>query len=161
MNIRQKLTYMLIGCLFTLSGYVLSNLFNNPTHVQAQGEKVMDEIVCKKLTIVNDDGKQLVSIGSSSNGKTAGMAIMNADGNMLALIGSEDGGKIGVVEIANADGKRLVGIGSVGGSGVMLIHDHKREGRTFSAEGVSLKMSEADILEHLKSQTEDTSAAPE
>ncbi|MYF99992.1 hypothetical protein F4212_12805 [Candidatus Poribacteria bacterium] len=161
MNIKQKLTYMLIGCLFTLSGYVLSNLFNNPTHVQAQDEKVTDEIVCKKLKIVNDDGKQLVSIGSSPDGKNAGMAIMNADGNLLTLIGSEDGGTIGVIEITNADGKRLVGIGSVSDSGVMLIHDHKREGRTFSADGVSSKMSEEDIFEHLKSQIEDTSAVPE
>ena len=34
MNMKQKLTYMLIG-FFTLAGYVLSNL-NIPTNVQAQ-----------------------------------------------------------------------------------------------------------------------------
>ena len=57
MNMKQKLTYMLIGCLFTLSGFVLSNLTNTPTHVQAQDEKVIDKIVCRQLEVVDNTGK--------------------------------------------------------------------------------------------------------
>ena len=44
MNMKQKLTYMLIGCLFTLAGYVLSTLFNTPPHIQARDEQVRCEL---------------------------------------------------------------------------------------------------------------------
>ena len=75
MNMKQKLTYMLIGCLCTLAGYILSSLFNTPSHVQAHDEKVIDEIVCKKLNIVNDKG---ITVGELSNTLTGGELTLTA-----------------------------------------------------------------------------------
>ena len=114
MNMKQKLTYMLIGCLFTLAGYVLASLFNTPTHVQAQDEKkaVFDKIVCKELEIVNEQGKELVYIGSLF-------------------------GRTGSLLIRNAAGKELVGIGATVGhpnEGLINIYNHKGEWRSFSAD---------------------------
>lgn len=119
MNMKQKITYMLIGCLFTIAGYVLSSLFNTPTHVQAQDDKVIDKIVCKELEIVNDDGTTVVKLVSfRGNGV---MSTYNADRKGLVFIGSETDGKSGVMSIFNANGKGLVGIGSRNGSGGMDI----------------------------------------
>ena len=144
MNIKQKITYMLIGCLFTLAGFVLSSLFNTPPPIQAQDDKVIEEIVCKRLKIVNDegttvaklvsfrgngvvstynaDGKGLIFIGSEIGGKSGAMVIRNADGKGLVGIGTSVDGKSGGMETYNADGKKLVIIGSWDGkSGSMAI----------------------------------------
>ncbi len=34
MNIKQKLGYMFIGCLFTIAGYILASLGGDTTHAQ-------------------------------------------------------------------------------------------------------------------------------
>ena len=59
MNMKQKRTYMLIGCLFTLAGTVISNLTNIPTQAQDEKKAVFDKIVCKELEIVTDDGTSI------------------------------------------------------------------------------------------------------
>ena len=145
MNMKQKLTYMLIGCLFTLAGFVLSSLFNTPTNVQAQDEKkaVFDKIVCKKLEIVNGDGKRVVSLGS-----LIGVGIIdtfNAEGTRIVHIGAL-GGKFGYLSTYNADsvGKKLVEIGS-------------RDGKTghltlFKSEGADGEMNVGKILVNIWSR---------
>ena len=55
MKFKQKLGYMLIGCLFTIAGYILASLGGITTHAQ-QDEQVLDEIVCRKLKVVNAAG---------------------------------------------------------------------------------------------------------
>lgn len=47
MNMKQKLTYMLIGCLFTLAGFVMSSLFNTPTQAQNEKKAVFDKSFVK------------------------------------------------------------------------------------------------------------------
>ena len=86
MNMKQKLTYMLIGCLFTLAGYVLSSLFNTPP-IQAQDEKtsVFDKIVCKKLEIVNDEGTTLAELDSRLHGGC--LSLYKNNGNFGAQLG--------------------------------------------------------------------------
>lgn len=116
MNMKQKLIYMLIGCLFTLAGYTLSNLANTPTQAQDEKVTVFDKIVCKDLEIVNDEGKTVVRIGYSRGAKSGDMAIYHTDGRRLIGIGSF-GGKSGIMDIYNAAGKELVSIGSLSGEG--------------------------------------------
>ena len=64
MNFKQKLTYMLIGSLFTLAGYFFASLGGSAlqdTHAQQNGKQVIDEIVCKQIKVVNSFGKRWLS----------------------------------------------------------------------------------------------------
>ena len=71
MYFKQKLAYMALGCLFTIIGYILASLSGNPVDAQSQRDKseptVIDEIVCRKLRVVNADGKIAVLISTDSN----------------------------------------------------------------------------------------------
>ncbi|MYB65063.1 hypothetical protein F4X73_10265 [Candidatus Poribacteria bacterium] len=102
MNLKQKLTYMLIGCLFTLAGFVVSNLFNATTQAQDKKKTVFDKIVCKELEIVNDKKKTVAVLYSSIIGGGS-LIIYNHEGNRSAqLIADEFIG--GVLKIHNTDG---------------------------------------------------------
>ena len=129
MNMKQKLTYMLIGCLFTMAGFILSSLFNTPPYVQAQDEKksVFDKIVCKELEIVSGDGITTAELSMSNSsidfilaGKRitsvglTGLEIFNGSGKKLVDIDTLFG-KFGTMSTYNADGKELVGIASLDG----------------------------------------------
>ena len=134
MNIKQKLTYMLIGCLFTLAGTVISNLTNTPTQAQDKKKAVFDKIVCKELEIVSDEGQKRVRIGSDWVYGIGIIDTFNADGTRIVHIGAL-GGKFGYLSTYNADsvGKKLVEIGS-------------RDGKTghltiFKAEGADGEMN--------------------
>ena len=116
MNMKQKLTYMLIGCLFTLAGTVISNLTNTPT--QAQDEKVIDEIVCKKLKIVNDEGITMSVLGSSLGRGRLGM--YNEVGKPRVYIGTSIFGG-GYMQMVNAAGMPLVSIVSLSNGGSISI----------------------------------------
>ena len=141
-----------------MAGYVLSTLINTPTHVKAQDDNVIDEIVCKKLKIVNDKG---ITVAELSNTLTGGELTLTAlhlgntnvkmswsdltftfngvKQNRLWLMGADI---FGGLSIYNADGKKLVGIGSMEGrpnDGLINIYDHRGEWRTFSTDGVSRK----------------------
>ena len=85
MNMKQKLTYMLIGCLFTLAGFVLSSLFNTPTHVQAQDEKkaVFDKVVCRELEILDKKGTKRISLSVGED--TAYVTLHGEDGFINAM----------------------------------------------------------------------------
>ena len=144
MSMKQKLTYMLIGCLFTMAGYVLSSLFNTPTHVQAQDEKVIDEIVCKKLKIVNDEvkvvaelsGYHLTLYADSKNGKSEtraelgwmGLEIIGNNGKRISEFGILGVETLGFLSIKNFNGESVVAIGSDNGNGgVIKLNNADRE----------------------------------
>lgn len=126
MNIKQKLTYMLIGCLFTLAGFIVSSLFNTPTHVQAQDEKkvVHDRIVCKQLEIVNSEGITMIELTSFlSMGGGGHIVTYNRAGNRLVSIEATVNGD-GHIDTNNRAGKRLVSIGAaVNGDGTMTTYN--------------------------------------
>ncbi len=65
MNFKQKLVYMFIGCLFTLAGYFLASLGNNEipnAHAQQNEEQVIDKIVCRELTVVDENGTPIANL---------------------------------------------------------------------------------------------------
>ena len=64
MNMKQTLTYMLIGCLFTLAGTVISNLTNIPTQAQDEKKVVFDKVVCRELEIVNHEETTVAKLES-------------------------------------------------------------------------------------------------
>ena len=73
MNFKQKLVYMAIGCVFTLADYFLATLgtggFNSQNaSTQAGDKQVIDEIVTRKIRVVNDAGETVVVIDSGREG---------------------------------------------------------------------------------------------
>ena len=109
MNFKQKLAYMALGCLFTIIGYILASL-GGDTDVQAQGDKsaptVVDEIVCRKLKVVNGNGQPLVVINTDYIGGL--ISIKGADGTSSVLIGTLPKG--GFMRVVGADGENAVKI---------------------------------------------------
>ena len=89
MYFKQKLAYMALGCLFTIIGYTLASLSGNPVDAQSQRDKseptIIDEIVCRTLRVVNDDGKTAVNIGAISDGGF--MTVNHANGENAVYIG--------------------------------------------------------------------------
>ena len=120
MHFKQKLTYMALGCLFTIIGYTIASLSGNPVDAQPQADKseptVVDEIVCRKLRVVDENGKSLVTIGEWP-----------------------------VVEVFDENGKNLVTIGELPVIGGGFIHVYQpnskftSRGRTsISGEGIDI-----------------------
>ena len=142
MNVKQKLGYMLIGCLFTIAGYILASLGGGAAHAQ-QNEQVLDKIVCRELEVVNTEGTPVVRIGAAEEGGV--MSVINAAGKTVGAIGaSGDGGAMGVfnaaagkggfrihaakgsgaISVINAAGKTVGIIGATeDGSGIIQIYD--------------------------------------
>ena len=120
---------MLIGCLFTLAGFILSSLFNTPT--QAQNDNVIDEIVCKKLKIVNDDGQRVVGIGSTVS-KSDVIETYNGDGRKTCWYW-----KLGTMAAVlwkhtTQMGKELSALGaSVLGNGELRLHNYEGKGLVY------------------------------
>ncbi len=59
MNFKQKLVYMVIGCLFTLAGYFFASLDGSvlqTTHAQQNEKEIIDKIVCRRIEVVDGFG---------------------------------------------------------------------------------------------------------
>ena len=137
MNFKQKLGYMLIGCLFTIAGYILASLGGGATHAQ-QDEQVLDKIVCRQLEVVNKEGEPVgVIVADENTGgivlgvhPTAGVGI---DGGFLfvrnilrqevavVMAATEDGN--GVISVLNAVGQEVATIGADEDGGVIVVRN--------------------------------------
>lgn len=122
MNIKQKLGYMFIGCLFTIAGYIIASLGGDTSHAQ-QGDQVIDKIVCRELEVVDKAGKRVVSIGATEKG--GGMVVFNTAEEVVVEIGVGEHG--GIMEVLNNAGKGGVGIitGEHGG-GIKIGNKNKK-----------------------------------
>ena len=85
MHFRQKLTFMALGSILTLAGYLLATFASDVT-AQPETDKttVFDKIVCRELEVVDADGEGLVWIGEISS--SAFMTVQHPDGEHRAII---------------------------------------------------------------------------
>ena len=98
MDFKHKLGYMFIGCLYTILVYILALLVGSATHAQ-KDEQVLDEIVCRKLRVVNAAGKNVARIEADEEG--GNLIIINAAGKGVAVMAATiDGADIGVLNAA-------------------------------------------------------------
>ena len=98
MNLKQKLGYMLIGCLFTMAGYILASLGGDTTHAQ-QNEQVIDKIVCRELKVVNKDGLILAEISEYPLNGGGWVRISNKEGKLGAGMHTDPwGGSLNVYD---------------------------------------------------------------
>lgn len=104
MNFKQKLVYMLIGCLFTLAGYFLATLGSGgltPQNASAQaGDKqIIDEIVCRGLSIVNAENKIVVRLVADAEDEGGMISISNKVGVPVATLSViEEGGSLSIAD---------------------------------------------------------------
>ena len=142
MNFKQKLAYMAIGCVFTLAGYFLAILGTggvNPqtASAQASDKQIIDEIVCRKLKVVNPDGKTVVSLEPVVNGGS--LEIYNDAGRSIVDVGALFDGN-GRLLISDKDGTPTSGMfaDNAGGSiSILKIIDEKvKEVATLNGDGI-------------------------
>ena len=68
MNHKQKFLYTLLGAGIMAVGIIIGQLVT--PDIKAQSNAVFDEIVCRKLTVVNEGGEQMVALtGEGFGGK--------------------------------------------------------------------------------------------
>ena len=129
MNFKQKLAYMAIGCVFTLAGYFLATLVAggvNPQNASAQaGDKqIIDEIVCRKLKVVNAAGESVAVLGVSDGDGV--LTINSKSGKAVAGLGVED--DAGILSIANKNEIEVATLKGYLGSGRLSLSN--KEGMT-------------------------------
>ena len=66
MNHKQKLGYMAIGVGIMALGIIIGQ-FVTPD-IEAQPNGVFDEIVCKKLSVIDEEGNEAIELSTSSEG---------------------------------------------------------------------------------------------
>ena len=127
MYFKQKLTYMVIGCLFTLAGYICATLGGSefqPTNASAQdtNKQVIDEIVCRKLRIVNREGKTVVRLEAFHTG-AAGLVLYNKEGKQVFWVSSSGDGS--TLSMFNKDGEKTFWVWSsdVGGGHLAIYNN--------------------------------------
>ena len=165
MNFKQKLGYMFIGCLFTIAGYILASLGGITTHAQ-QEKQVIDEIVCKRLEVVNAEGitvagiygkgaievrnalgKRVVGINADVHGKGV-IGVSNAAGDEVVDIGADADGK-GAIEVRNAFEKRAVDIFANENGGVLIVYNAAGE----TVAGIVVNKDGDGLIESTKAIT--------
>ena len=120
MKFKQKLAYMLIGCLFTIAGYILASPNGGAKHAQ-KDEQVIDKIVCRKLEVVNKEGTPVVGINTDVKGNGV-ISVRNAAGNEVVNI-SADFDDHGTIEVRNALEKKAVDIFVTENGGVLIVYN--------------------------------------
>ena len=109
MNFKQKLAYMLIGCLFTIAGYIIASLGGGDTTHAQQDEQVLGKIVCRQLEVVNIEGTPVARIYADENGGV--IDVRNAAGKQSVVnVACKDGKGTGNISVFNTVGKRVVSV---------------------------------------------------
>ena len=124
-NVLRKIAYMVIGSLLTIIGYHFGNIENNTADAQEKTDNpIVDEIRCRHLLIVNEDGERVVSI---TTGDTAGgIGIYNNEGTEVVSITTGDTG--GGIGIYNNEGTEVVGLAAAShGSGGIELHNKDKK----------------------------------
>ena len=126
---------MVIGCVFTLAGYFLATLGAggfNPQNATAQDntKQVIDEIITRKLKVVNSEGKTIAILGESLNGSGGYLYINNTNDKLVAGIGVSHRNS-GFLSIRNKNGKPIAALSASVVDGALLTLRNKN-GESFA-----------------------------
>ena len=116
-KILTKVGYMAFGSLLTLIGYYFGNIDNNSANAQEPAtavypeNKIVDEVLCRRLVIVGDDNTPRVILWTnpSEHGK---IEIYNKNGARRIFLSVTDAGTFDDAGTIEVSGK---GVGSVSG----------------------------------------------
>lgn len=90
MNHKQKLGYALLGAAVMAIGMTIGQ-FTTP-NIEAQNNSVLDEIVCKKITVVDSDGNPGILLESKEKGNQ--ITINHEQGKEAISLITESGGAL-------------------------------------------------------------------
>ena len=93
MNHKQKLGYMALGALILAIGITIGitiGQFITP-NIEAQQNGVFDEITCRQLTVVDENGEVVIALGSIKHWGN-GIAIYDSNGKMAFRLYSDKSG---------------------------------------------------------------------
>ena len=125
MNYKQKLGYTTLGAAIMLIGMWVSPLIS--PQVTAQHNGVFDEIQCRKLTVVDKQGKEAVKLRSSELGNVVSLSNKREEPS-VALVSSEDLGNR--VIVANKQrNSTVVELGSTEYGGQVDFYNNQGERR--------------------------------
>ncbi len=134
MNHKQKLGYMALGALIMLIGMGVGSTFFTPP-IEAQSNGLFNEITCRKLTVVDKNGKRAIELDSNDklgngisiydqNEKTAiwlksadygnGISIYNPNRISFGMIELNSFGTHNVISINRPNGKEAIKLDSSG-----------------------------------------------
>ncbi len=114
MNFKQKIAYMAIGCLFTLAGYFLATLgmggfISQNASAQAGEKQIIDEIVCRGLSIINTENKIVVRLVADVEDQGGMVSIANKVGFPIVVLSAiEEGGSISIANRVGQGAANLV-----------------------------------------------------
>jgi len=119
MHFKQKLAYIVLGGLFSASGFLFATIIGD---VRAQDEHklVRDEIVCHRLNIVDSRGKTRVRLLVDEYGGV--VAVHDKHGKGQAQLGISEYG--GVISAHNEDGHSQAQLAIDKHGGVMSIFNN-------------------------------------
>ena len=86
MNNKQKLGYTLLGAGIMAVGITIGQFFT--PNIEAQSDSVLDELVCRKLTVVDSAGKPAITLDSWDTGQniTNTVRVYQSDSLSVALV---------------------------------------------------------------------------
>ena len=129
MNFKQKIAYMAIGRSIHISGLHLRNSGGrgfNPQNVSAQDntKQVIDEIVCRKIKVVNAKGKTVAILEDSGVVGGGNLSIYNGAGKRVIYTGAQVLFGNGFLDIYNKAGQEVVTANALfDGSGSLAIYN--------------------------------------
>ncbi len=128
-NVSTKIAYMVIGSLLTIIGYHFGNIDNNTADAQEKADTpIVDEIRCRRLVVVNEDGETVVDMFSTSDRNDGAIRINNKDGQQLVGITSQAVTGDGFMAIHNRDGILVTKIvPTLDGDGTIAINNKDGE----------------------------------
>ena len=105
MNHRQKLGYTVLGAAIMLVGLGLGTIFSPPLIAQRDGAD--DEIVCRKIAIVDENGTPGIIL--AANKEANGVLLANKSGkDAILLYSGEDG--TSAISIFNEKEENVIGL---------------------------------------------------
>ena len=125
-NVSTKIAYMVIGSLLTLIGYHFGNVDNNTASAQ-KDDSIVDEIQCRRLVVVGNDGTTRIDLGTEIlDGVETGYVNVIREGKLLSTtIGSDTNG--GSIAIFNRDSNQELPVVLIGitekGHGIVATSD--------------------------------------
>ena len=111
MHFKQKLTYMALGGLLVLAGYILASLANDSIAQSGAQDVTFGTITCRRLEVVDDEGKKSVELYTDEHSGVIGA--YGKDGGLAGLANDEHGGV--VVAKGKDGGLASLGIDEHGG----------------------------------------------
>lgn len=86
MNRKQRLGYILLGAGIMAVGVIIGQFIT--LDIEAQNNGVFDEIMCKKLTIVDGKGNKSIVLGSGSTGN--GIIVIDKKGKKSIILMADE-----------------------------------------------------------------------